>query len=467
MLLRNLIFIYLLGGGFSIALGISIWRDNDFVGQTELIVTLIGLGSWMVFAGFEILSVNESFMKIAATAKMWLAPLCAFAWTLLAAKYADVRITKYASNQFFLSVTWLLIVFNDITARLLGGYWDSNYPIITIDGFSYVPIFVSPMWLAGLGVTNTIAAIGAYWIVRESLQRKSTGRKGMVLLALGLLLTVVLTVLTVSEITQPSGLDFIPLGAFIFVLGMAYVFLREQSQYMQPIKRDDIYESLSSATIVLDEKQRLVDYNDAAYTLLPWVKDNHRTPVGQFEPFKSHSLTALADRNKPLKINSSPDRYVDIDVCPVFENDEFVGNSVVLTNKTLETIIQQNTFNTKEHEYKWVSIEELISELRPTLPTSIASLSVFEDRTIKCNPIAFQEILRQIVSTAPSEEPDSINLTIGVGEDYISIQDNNQHSKNIEEKLELLADTNGWDLEISNTIDGGTDYIFHNVSYQG
>lgn len=468
MLFEVITAVYLLGGGVSLTLAAAISRSDDFVGQTELSLIIFSSGAWMSLAGIEILANAPSTMKAIAMTKMWIGGSGAFLWALFATRYADIRINSHISNRFFTIFFILFMVVGDFTTRYLAGYWNSSYPVATGE-FSYVHAFayITPAWLIIPLVANFAATFGTYWVFKETFAKQNNnGTRAILLLSIGLIVEIIISTLTIAGVTAPQGFDYLPLGTFVFTLCLAYVFMREQSQYMQPIERDNIYESLSAPTIVLDEKNRLVDYNPEAASIFPWVVDNHRTKLTNHSPFDTYSIEEIKTQELALKMDTSPQKYFEIDVTEVHEDDGVVGNTLLFQDKTSQRLLRQALNEDTTAALEPESIEDLLTEVHENNSEKVESLSIFQTKTVICNRIAFQEILRKIIEHSTPNTDDLVNISVWAADGYLSFEVNSTTSLGVDSTLELLSGLNGWEFKEPETTGTGQKFVFQDVEYE-
>jgi PAS domain S-box-containing protein len=111
-----------------------------------------------------------------------------------------------------------------------------------------------------------IYAIGL--LIMHAFQRHNLFRLQYLIIATGFLIPMVLSILTLANIQITPQRDITPFGLTIGNLIVAWGLFRYGMFDITPIAREQVIENLSDSVIVLDPRNRIVDINKAALTLM-------------------------------------------------------------------------------------------------------------------------------------------------------------------------------------------------------
>ncbi|MGD9938916.1 MAG: histidine kinase N-terminal 7TM domain-containing protein, partial [Clostridia bacterium] len=174
-----------------------------------------------------------------------------------------------ASILFFLPsvITYLLVLFIDHHELLYVN------PVMTkVDGLSILTLSRGPWYAVHMGYLY-LAFLFLIGIFIDNIRRGNRAKKvqAKYLLAGGLL--PLIGNMFYLFIGTPYGLDVSPIlmsgTAILFALG----FLRHRAFDLAPLARDAVFDQMRDAIVVVDEKDRLVDFNRRARSIIPGLDD--------------------------------------------------------------------------------------------------------------------------------------------------------------------------------------------------
>lgn len=131
------------------------------------------------------------------------------------------------------------------------------------------------------------------------------------------------SILSELNFTAFHGFDLTPAAFGISGILFAFAILRARFMDLIPVARSALIENMSDGVLMLDAKNRVVDYNSAMKTFLgdepASLLGRHVTELlGEWFEY-SHSLTSDSPSQTELRIPNDPSRYLDLRVTPLYD----------------------------------------------------------------------------------------------------------------------------------------------------
>lgn len=131
------------------------------------------------------------------------------------------------------------------------------------------------------------------------------------------------SILSELNFTAFHGFDLTPAAFGISGILFAFAILRARFMDLIPVARSALIENMSDGVLMLDAKNRVVDYNSAMKTFLgdepASLLGRHVTELlGEWFEY-SHSLTSDSPSQIELRIPNDPSRYLDLRVTPLYD----------------------------------------------------------------------------------------------------------------------------------------------------
>ena len=251
------------------SMGIYAWRNRTVPGATPFAVLMLvavvwSLGSLLELSGVDlqtkIFCANFRYLGIVAAPVVWLA---------LAMQYTgrDQLLTR--RNLAFLAIVPLIAILL-LWTNELHGLMRRDIHLVPTGSFSVIGKTYG-LWFWVLTIYSYLILIFTSIIFVEALLRTPPSYRGQPLALLtGLLLTFFgsgLHVLGLSPIpyTDPTAIVFIPAGLII-----AWGLFRYHLFNIMPVARDMIFENMHDGVIVLDARDRIIDFNIATQKIFGW-----------------------------------------------------------------------------------------------------------------------------------------------------------------------------------------------------
>lgn len=337
------IIMILFGGTVSLFLCIygALTFKNSPGGRYYIIMTL--LASLFSFAYlFEL--VSTSLVQIMFWIKIEYIPLVMIpVFTLLMCmEYVGLKIKKPAFYCLFIipAITLLLQETNDFhhlyyTSMKLRD--NSPFPMVELEygfWFGIHTAFLYGCMLAGI----TILLRGLKNAPRPQF------RLQIVILIIGLLVPVMGGILYLMGLS-PYGIDLGPVFTSFSFIFHGIALLRYRLFNFIPIARDTVFTNMEDGIVVLDEKQTVVDYNQAMQHIVPFIQ---RNVIGQrvSELFRHcpelmEVIKAGKDRDQKILLNGVYS-YYDIHFTPILNKQrERVGTILSFSNITERVLLEE------------------------------------------------------------------------------------------------------------------------------
>ncbi len=228
-----------------------------------------------------------------------------------------------------------------LAAQTLGGLnvWHLNPGLNTagpFPTFTYDRGFIS--WLSIIYTSLCLAFSTILFIITLFRAAPAFRRQAAILLAGSL--TPWLGMLLYTFGLTPYNLDFAPLAMSVSGLFVALGFLRFRLLDIVPLARDVVFEGMSDGVLVLDTRDRIMDFNPRLQVILPDVRKTF-VGVSVFE-----ALSAYPVLLEPIKENSSEtvelqvnrdgtSCYYQSSLTPLFDwNKKTVGKIITIHDHT-------------------------------------------------------------------------------------------------------------------------------------
>ena len=243
----------------------------------------------------------------------------------------------------------IIPVFLFLAAQTLGGrnLWHLNPRLNTAGPFStftYDRGFIS---LLGIAYSSLCLAFSTFLFTITLFRVAPAFRKQAVILLVGSLIPWLGMLLYMFGLT-PYNLDFAPLALSLSGLFFALGFLRFRLLDIVPLARDVIFEGMSDGVLVLDTRDRIIDFNSRLRAILPDVrKTSSGFPV--FEALAAYPvLVELIKENSPktveLQVNrAGADCCYQSSLTPLFDRSKkAVGKVIIIHDHTqVKQLLQQ------------------------------------------------------------------------------------------------------------------------------
>ncbi len=193
------------------------------------------------------------------------------AWLYFCSAYAGL---SYHRSRRWLATgvtTYLAVVSVKLTNPLHGQYYAAD---LRTSPFSYFAVDPGPVhWVVVTGVYVLIAL--GFAALFATFQRARADTTALWVLSLAAALPVLPEVAAALTAGTLPGLNYEPLGVALFGVGALFV-VEDRFLAVGALARQQVVDDIESAVLVVDQEERLLDFNSAAASLFPNVDGGRR-----------------------------------------------------------------------------------------------------------------------------------------------------------------------------------------------
>jgi len=250
----------------TIFLALFAWKNSRIKGAPVLAVVFL-LGALWIGAGIKdllssslqdkIICANLQFISYAFLPVFWL-------WLVL---------LYLGYSRRFEIIKMLLLMVIPLATVVLAWTNDYHYLIRTnifleeINGFSFIASGYGPWFWVHVAYSYGLNLITILLLIVSSIQGKKPKRRQSISLLAGIMITLLanLSYILYDFLFPKSGIpDYTPIafGCSAIIIGVSI--LRDKLFNLAPIAREELFDTMNTGVIVLDELDRIVDMNRAA-----------------------------------------------------------------------------------------------------------------------------------------------------------------------------------------------------------
>jgi signal transduction histidine kinase len=368
-----------LGAGLAYWIRVQHWEER---GSRAFVAILVAGEVWMGAQAVHLLVPLANVQIVAATVERGGAFLAMTTFVVFVGRYTDRDFhRRWPVLVGLLTVNvgyWLLAITNSVHGLLFTrtSQYTEPFTYTALDlGIGYKALFFLNELLVGLSLLVLVLYLFA--------TAHKTGLQ---------LLLVVLAALSVSLVEIPGQLGLFPAdglyyatyGALPFILFMAVALFRVRLLDVKPVARNTVIEDLRDPVLVVDDRRRVVDYNETATHVWPEIADD---APGAFESV----CPALADAVDvpPTDEDATPrislpydgqDRHYSVTVSVVSKaGDERTGWYSILLRDITE--LEQSRWQLEKQNERLDQVASTIShDLRNPINVATGRLELIESR---------------------------------------------------------------------------------------
>lgn len=326
----------------SFGLALFVWQKRiNRVTNQAFIAIMLALGSWALLQAVE-LSLSSLEARLWLVTPRYLAVFVAVAaWFFFALAYAGHERWTTRRTISLLAIAPVVFLLLVLTNPLHQWMWrqvtlDDSLPYATLS-FEFGPIF----WLHML-YSYLLMLWGTLLILRSVIYSSDFYRRQSILLFIALLIPWLGNALYLLGLVP---FDMAPLGFVLTGLIVAWGFLNLRLLDIVPLARTAVFESFNDAILIIDEQDRLVDFNPAAGRLLPTSTPAViGQPLAGLLPDLAESLNQAAHTQTEISLNISghPAAY-DLHLSDIHDRRQRpIGRAVVLRDVTTRKLAEQS-----------------------------------------------------------------------------------------------------------------------------
>jgi signal transduction histidine kinase len=248
------------------------------------------------------------------------------AWLWFCSAYTGAQYHRNRSIQALVLGASTIIVLVKITNPIHGGYFR---PQIVDEPFVHFAPEVGIAYWAVTAIAYLGAAIGLFMLFEMYYQARFGTMKIGALTAL----TGLPIIPKVAVVVWPDTLLLLyyePIGVALFGIGIVAV-AKDSFLSVRTPARTQLADHLDDAVVIIDQSDRIVDYNDIALQLFESLDDSVGAPLSERVPL----LCEQGDDGASIEIESNDEtRYYSVAVQEVRLGQSLVGKAFVLSDQT-------------------------------------------------------------------------------------------------------------------------------------
>jgi len=224
------------------------------------------LSFWALISAVAVFVPNQAVHELLVVVWTAAAVSTVFAWLVFVVDYTDGDPLAHRYVQAFV-VGYLGLMAVVLTMPFHDLYHASM--LFRTEPFPHFETTVGPARLAGLIYTLAGVSLGTVYLLQLFINTRYQSRAQALLLAGGIVLGLVPAVASLFEVTPVPTHNHTVFGVAAFVIVVTYAVFRHSFTKLAPIARDIVVGEIEDPLFIVDGDTRLVDYNDAAKSVVP------------------------------------------------------------------------------------------------------------------------------------------------------------------------------------------------------
>jgi signal transduction histidine kinase len=338
----TLIFSGLLVGCLSLIIAFKMEDGTKWVA-----ITMICGAIWGIFYGLELSATELETILIYINIEYFGISFLGASWLIFALKYIEIDLNKYKISIFFILViptlTFIFVITNDFHHLHY-----ISYQLVSIGGITGLKTVVGPWYVVHVIYSYIVFLLGNFIIWKRFRFSDPLFKAQTRLIFIAGLFPIVFNALYQFGIYRPFELIDLTPYAFLFtyiIIGIAII--RYQLFSIKPIAKNIIFEAITKGVLVLDRKQKIVDFNHAIFVFFPGQKS---ISIGanaklMFEPFPDLLNNLDSTEKKILEIRldlQENSRITYVEIIPLKDKGSIQNGTILLFEDITEEVNTKN-----------------------------------------------------------------------------------------------------------------------------
>jgi diguanylate cyclase (GGDEF)-like protein len=336
--------IMILASVVSGALALYVWRKRRMPGGIWFFLVLVASCLWGLLGGMEDMATGErmkiilsklSYPAVASEGVLWL-----------------TFITCYLQKDAWLSVRRMALLWIIPACAVLGAMTNEWHGLLwpsivrsAADPASRLTYGTGPLKLAIVFYSYALMLIGTVLVVRHVIPSRGIVRKQFCALAFSSIIPWAAHILYMSGYA-PDGLDVTPVAFTAMGLIISFSLFRYGLFDIMPVAYDLLFHRMSDGALVLDNKQRLVEINAAAQSVLGIGRDSIGTDAGSAMNRWPDLITRFAhtkEGSAEVRLQDSNDvLWFDVRISRLADrHDRALGQMYVFSDITIKKRLEE------------------------------------------------------------------------------------------------------------------------------
>lgn len=364
-------------------LGIHTWQRRAMPGAVSFMLTMLVVGGWCITAALVVIS------RTPETARFWLNVMLALIPFLPPCILVTVA---YTTNNVRVVAGWLLplwFIIPTITASLS---LSSSFQQFYIYNVQFVQSGRENIgWVNQFGAWSSIhlaysygvVLLGIVMLVQQYIRmRFRTYRMRIFLLLIGLTLPFIAN--AVNTLFMDVRYFVTPIFFNLSTPVLFWALFRYRLFDLLPIAREQAFEHMDDAIIIVDNNNRIVDVNPSAADLAGQKAAQliEQPLFSAFAPFEAALIPLLKTfpNHYPLEIQAAAQtHYYDVSISPISRDSESVGALIILHNVTEQRLAEARAYRLEMERERVNTLSQFIESASHEFrtPLSIIKNSAF------------------------------------------------------------------------------------------
>jgi signal transduction histidine kinase len=338
----TLIFSGLLVGCLSLIIAFKMEDGTKWVA-----ITMICGAIWGVFYGLELSATKLETILIYIYIEYFGISFLGASWLIFALKYTEIDLNKYKVGIFFILVIPALTFIFVITNEFHHFHYIS-YKLVSVGGIIGLKTEVGPWYIVHVIYSYIVFLLGNFIIWKRFRFSDPLFRTQTKLIFIAGLFPVLFNALYQFGIYKPFEIIDLTPYAFLFsymILGIAIIWYQLFS--IKPIAKNIIFEAITKGVLVLDNRQRIEDFNHMIFVFFPNQKS---ISIGTnakliFEPYPDllNILDSTEKQILEIRLDQQADsRIAFVEIIPLKDKGSVQEGTILLFEDITETINTKN-----------------------------------------------------------------------------------------------------------------------------
>jgi signal transduction histidine kinase len=324
-------------------------------GTKWVAITMICGAIWGIFYGLELSASDLETILIYIHIEYMGISFLGASWLIFALKYTEIDLNKYKVGVFFILVIPTLTFIFVITNEFHHLHYIS-YKLVSVGGIVGLKTEVGPWYIVHVIYSYIVFLLGNFIIWKRFRFSDQLFRTQTRLIFIAGLFPIIFNALYQFGIYRPFEIIDLTPYAFLFsylVLGVAII--RYQLFSIKPIAKNIIFEAITKGVLVLDRKQKIVDFNHAIFVFFSNQKSiSIGTNAGLiFEPYPDLLNILDSTEKQVLEIRLDPQansRIAFVEIIPLKDKGGIQKGTILLFEDITEDVNTKNLLITQKTE---------------------------------------------------------------------------------------------------------------------
>ena len=311
-------FVLLATSALSLAVAFSLFRRRLIPGASALAGAMLAVAEWALVAGLEAAAVPVERKILFSTFEYIGMPSAAVLLLLFASRFTHRTAwmtTPHVASLWLLPTTAIAIA---ATNGFHGLLWT---------GFTPGPVGTNtliyqhgPVFFAHLTWIYILVFIASAFLVTSAIRSSTVQRRQSVMILIGIVFPWISGILYALDITLVPGLNLAPvsfvLTGIVFAVGILPLRLFD----LVPVARDLLIDGMTDGVLVVDDRLRIIDINQAAGRILSLpmsvIGDNAAGALSSW-PQITRAFRGEREKHIELTLSLDPLTHVDVRIVPL------------------------------------------------------------------------------------------------------------------------------------------------------